>query len=181
MSHWKIIKEKETEFYFLTTTIVEWTPVFLSHKYFEIIIESLKHCQEKKELRIAGYVIMPNHLHMIAAGSASHPLTETLRDFKHYTAAQLIKTLQEENQTRTLAIFQHVAEIDERGNSHKVWIEGNHPILVEDEHMFREKLNYLHDNPVRKGFVEQPEYWLYSSARNYILDDHSVLKIECLE
>ncbi|MBI1804735.1 MAG: transposase [Ignavibacteria bacterium] len=180
MSHWKIIKEKETELYFLTATIVEWTPIFLSHKYFGVIIESLKHCQDKKELRIAGFVIMPNHLHMIAAGSTSHPLSETLRDFKHYTAVQIIKTLQEANQTRMLNIFQQAAAMDERSNIHKLWNEGNHPILVEDEYMFREKLNYLHDNPVRKGFVEQPEHWLYSSARNYILDDHSVLKIECL-
>ncbi|MBI5215969.1 MAG: transposase [Ignavibacteriae bacterium] len=180
MSHWKIIEEKETEFYFLTATIVDWTAIFLSHKYFEILIQSLKHCQEKKELRVAGYVIMPNHIHLIAAGSLTHRLSDTMRDFKRFTAGKIIETLQEDHRTSTLMIFQQAALLEERGNEHKVWIDGNHPILVEDGFMFQEKLKYLHDNPVRKGYVDQPEHWVYSSARNYVHNDNTVFHVECL-
>jgi len=41
------------------------------------------------------------------------------------------------------------------------------------EKWFYQKLNYLHENPVRKGFVTKPEDWKYSSAKNWLLDDHS--------
>ena len=68
-----------------------------------------------------------------------------------------------------------------RGNKYKVWQEGFHPIGIDTAKFFQEKLEYLHNNPVRKGFVEEPEQWRYSSARNYLLDDHSIITVEYLE
>ena len=59
-----------------------------------------------------------------------------------------------------------------------VWQDGFHPIAIETVKFFQQKLNYLQENPVRKGFVEKPEHRMYSSARNYILDDHSLIQIE---
>ena len=129
---------------------------------------------------MAGYVVMPNHLHLICAGTASRPLSDTLRDFKQFTAKKIIEQLNMEKKTKLLRVLQHAALQDGKGNDFKIWMEGNHPVLMDSELMFREKLSYLHDNPVRKGYVEKPEHWLYSSARNYILDDHSIIKIECL-
>ncbi len=54
-------------------------------------------------------------------------------------------------------------------------------MLIEDGDFFDQKLNYIHDNPVRKGYVENPEHWKFSSARNYLLNDHSMIKVEILE
>lgn len=180
MTHWKIIAGKENEYYYLTITIINWLAVFISQKYFEIITSSLKYCQDKKELRIAGFVIMTNHLHLICAGTLNHPLSDTIRDFKQFTAKKIIEALRDEKRNEILSNFREAANEDSRGNEHKIMIEGNHPILVEDEYMFRNKLSYMHDNPVRKGFVSQAEHWLYSSARNYYFNDHTILKIKCI-
>ena len=79
-----------------------------------------------------------------------------------------------------LRIFRRAALEEGKGNDHKFWVEGLHPILVAEEYMFREKLNYIHNNPVRKGYVDSPEHWLYSSARNYNLGDQSILEVKCL-
>lgn len=79
-----------------------------------------------------------------------------------------------------LALFRAAAIQEGRGNNHKVWQEGFHPIAIETGKFFQEKLNYLHENPVRKGFVERPEYWRYSSARNYLMDDHSIIQVDVL-
>jgi hypothetical protein len=46
--------------------------------------------------------------------------------------------------------------------------------------MLHQKIDYIHENPVRRGWVEAPEHWRYSSARNYMLEDHSVLELDCL-
>lgn len=80
-----------------------------------------------------------------------------------------------------LAVFRAAAAEEGRGNKYKVWQEGFHPIAIDSEEFFHQKLNYLHDNPVRKGFVERPEHWMYSSARNYLLGDHSIISVECIE
>ncbi len=154
--------------------------VFTSHNYFQTIIQSLKYCQEKKDLHLAGYVIMPNHVHLICAGSSEHQLSDTLRDLKQFTAKKIIEKLQTENRALQLGLFRDAAGQDGRGSNFRVWVEGNHPILSNSETMFREKLSHIHNNPVRKGYVEKPEHWLYSSARNYILGDHSITQVECL-
>ena len=80
-----------------------------------------------------------------------------------------------------LEIFFQAAKDKGRGNRYKVWQEGFHPIAIDTGDFFQQKLDYLHENPVRKGFVEKPEQWRSSSARNYFLDGHSVITVECLE
>ena len=52
-------------------------------------------------------------------------------------------------------------------SDYQVWEEGNHPQLIETESVMRQKLDYIHQNPVKRGYVDRPEHWRYSSARNY--------------
>ncbi len=180
MSHWKIVTGKDDEFYFLTDTVVNWTYLFTSYPYFELIAESLRFCQKEKELRIAAYVIMPNHLHLICSGTSRHQLSDTLRDFKQFTAKGIIKQLRDDHRDTVLQTFKTTSTVHSRNSEYKIWVDGNHPILLDTGEKFLQKLNYLHDNPVRKGYVDKPEYWQYSSARNYILGDHSILKVDIL-
>jgi len=181
MPHWKFIPETENELYFLTSTVVDWTHIFTEPTYFEIIIKSLSYCQLQKELLIVGYVIMPNHLHIICGGSEKHKLSDIMRDFKQYTARKILDELRANGRWKEIAVFEKAALADGKGNDYKFWTVGTHPILLETAQKFQEKLNYIHNNPVRKGFVDAPEHWLYSSARNYISGDHSILKVECIE
>ena len=53
--------------YFCTITVRDWVPAFLDSRYIDPIIESLSYCRTKKGLQLSAYVVMPNHLHMIAA------------------------------------------------------------------------------------------------------------------
>ena len=59
----------------------------------------------------------------------------------------------------------------------KIWKDDYHPVALLSEKWFNEKMDYLHYNPVRKGFVEKPEHWKYSSAGNWILDDESIISL----
>jgi len=61
-----------------------------------------------------------------------------------------------------------------------LWRYDNHPIVIESKKFFQQKLNYIHNNPVRKAYVVKQEDWLYSSARNYYLGDHSIIKIKLI-
>lgn len=123
---------------------------------------------------------MPNHAHYIVSAEPPKRLSNIMRDFNRYTSQKITYLLEETQRTDILALLRIAAFQEGRGNQYKVWQDGFHPIAIDMSNFFEEKLNYLHDNPVRKGFVERPEDWRYSSARNYLLDDHSIIQIDCI-
>jgi putative transposase len=166
--------------FFCTDVIVGWQYVFTSPEFFLAIIDSLQYCRDKKGLRLHGYVIMPNHVHSIVSATDGN-LASIIRDYKRHTSWKILELLGETRNRRLLKYFHAVAKREERGNEHKIWQSGSHPILIESDGFFEQKLQYLHNNPVVKGYVERPEDWKFSSARNYELGDHSIIKIDSLE
>ena len=171
---------EETSFYYSTCTISHWTGVFQKDAYFQIIIDSFKYCQINKGLILHGYVIMPTHLHMITSTINNVSLPEIMRDSKHYASTKIINTLKDDNNVFYIELFQSVASKRELEQKYKVWQDEYHPIALKSGAWFNQKLDTLHHNPVRKGFVERPEQWKYSSARNWLLDDHSIITIQKL-
>lgn len=79
-----------------------------------------------------------------------------------------------------LRVFQRAAVEEGRGNKYKVWQTGFHPVYIVTDEFYSEKLDYIHHNPVSSGLVREPEEWVYPSARNYILGDHSIIEVEFL-
>jgi len=171
---------KDSEMYFCTDTIVGWQHVFASYDSFNVIIDSLKYCQVNKGLRVHGYVIMPNHVHTILSAQNGN-LQDILRDFKRFTSKTVSELLTSKSNKKLLRYFRQAALRDGKGNDFKIWQSGSHAEIVYSMPFFEQKLNYIHENPVRKGFVHQPEHWVYSSARNYILNDHSVIRVLTVE
>ena len=172
--------DESDSLYFCTDVIVGWQYVFTSPEFFETIIDSLKFCQENKGLRLHAHVIMPNHVHSIISASQGN-LSSIIRDYKRYTSGRISDLLGEAKNKRLLRYFRSVARREERGNEHKIWQSGSHPVLIESGEFFDQKLEYIHNNPVIKGYVERPAHWKFSSARNYILNDHSIIKVDLLE
>lgn len=166
-----------TNFYFTTSTIVDWICVFRERKYFDIIIDSLQYCQKQKGLFILGYVIMLNHIHLITINEEDTSLSDIMRDFKRFTSKKISEELKLDNRTLELTIFREASRKSKQSD-YKIWQPDFHPKGIRSKEFFLQKLDYIHLNPVRKGFVSRPEDWLYSSARNYILDDHSVIKLD---
>lgn len=171
---------KDVSMYFCTDVISGWQYVFTSPEFFQIIIESLSFCQREKGLNIHGYVVMPNHVHTILSAQ-QNDLADILRDYKRFTSRRISETLESVKSQRLRKYFAAVAHMAGKGNSSKVWQTGSHPISIDSDDFLHQKLNYIHENPVRKGYVDRPEHWIYSSARNYYLDDHSIIKIDILE
>jgi putative transposase len=163
--------------YFCTDTIMGWQYVFTDVPFFHAIVESLDFCRREKGLRVHGYVIMPNHVHLILSSDGA-ALSSILRDYKRYTSRRLSILLEENRNTRLLEYFHKVAALTPRGTDYTIWQRGSSPMEITSMRFFLEKLYRLHDNPVRKGYVQRPEHWKYSSARNYILDDDSILYVD---
>jgi REP element-mobilizing transposase RayT len=161
--------QDQSALHYLTIQVVDWIDVFTRQAYRDIVLESLRYCQQNKGLQVLGYVIMPNHIHLIA-NSSSGELSNTLRDFKKFTAKNIIENVVEGNESRKewmLNRFQFNAQRHSRNENYQMWAHENHALVVYSPQFALEKLEYLHSNPVRAGFVRKPEDYIYSSASNY--------------
>ncbi len=156
--------------YFISFAVVNWIDVFTREIYFSCIIDSLEYCRKNKGLELFGYVIMPNHMHMIFRSKKGQP-SELLRDFKGFTARELLKLIQgnpkESRKNWMLQSFKEAGTKNSNVKNMQFWQQHNQPIECYSAEIFEQKLNYIHKNPVKAGFVKQPEEWKYSSASNY--------------
>lgn len=154
----RVIKELKTEIYFATFTVVDWADVFTSDKYFEVLIDSLEYCQSHKTLHIYGYVLLTNHMHILFSASDAIAF---IRDFKKFTTQACKSLLQDDHRKYLLEVLQS------KEKQFQLWQSTNYPRQIESDHFFEQKLTYIHNNPVLKGYVISPEDWQYSSASWY--------------
>ncbi|TAN32770.1 transposase [Patescibacteria group bacterium] len=166
--------------HFLTITVVEWIDIFTKREYFEAIAESLKFCRENKGLLLYEYVIMTNHLHLIVRAKEGFKLSQIISDFKKYTAREICKLLATDNRRYILNLLKNSFSKKE-GYQNQLWQRENYAEPMTSGKFLDEKITYIYNNPVKKGFVAKSEDWLYSSARNRILGDHSILRVDDLE
>ena len=151
-----IKRELNSGIYFLTFTVLHWYYIFDRDNRWEILQDSLNFCTENKGLSIYTYVFMLNHLHLIAQ---CRDMAGFTRDFKKYTAHKLMTSL--EKSEPLLSDLFRTAD-----GKYRIWQKTNRPILLESESVFNQKAKYIENNPVKKGYVEKPEYWRYSSANS---------------
>ena len=165
MRQWTV--HQETKYYFCTTSVTDWYPLFNKNDYCDIILRSLSYCRLHKGLNLHAYVIMPDHLHLIVSCGGGRSLPDIIRDFKRYTSRECTSLLRTKRNDEILYIFRKAAVAMGNSQTFKVWQNGFHPIGLYTEPFLKQKLDYLHENPVRKAYVAKAEEWAYSSARNY--------------
>lgn len=163
------IRNKEG-IHFITFAVVEWVDVFARSDYADIVVESLKHCQQEKGLIIYAWCIMSNHVHLIV--SAEHnDLSDILRDFKKFTSKKIIQAILENNRESRrnwmLRIFRDAGSKNSRNDTYQFWRQDNHPIELFSNKFMDNKLDYLHNNPVAAGIVDEAADYRYSSAKDY--------------
>ena len=153
--------------YFVTMTIVGWIDVLNRKEYIEIIINSLKYCQQQKGLKVFAYVIMPSHIHLVLQQEEGK-LNEVIRDFKSFTAKEIIKAIEgnifESRREWMLYMFKYYAKSSRQNKVYMFWQKTNHPTELTNNHMIDQKIDYIHNNPVESGIVTNAESYVYSSA-----------------
>lgn len=141
-----------------------------------LVVDSLNYCIEKKGLEVYVWCLMPSHLHMIASVVPGNPvdLSDVMRDFKRHTSKALLIGIDSEFESRRDWLRKHF----ERGDDeNQIWQEGMHPIELYSSKFIRQKMTYIHMNPVVAGIVEEPEHYLFSSARDYMIDRKGLVEI----
>ncbi len=156
--------------YFITITTVGWIDVFTRVQQKYVLIDSLRYCQKEKGLEIYAYCIMSSHIHMLCKAAEGYILSNVLRDFKKFTSKKIIKTIIEHPESRRewmLDYFSNSCEHLKRGQRYKVWQNGYHAEIARTNWFIKQKIQYIHKNPVVDKIVSNPEDYVFSSARNY--------------
>jgi len=132
---------------------------------------------------IHAWCLMPSHLHMIVS-SKGDGLSAIMRDFKKHSSKEIIKTIERINESRKgwmLDLFADVAKHLKRTTNYKVWQDGNHPEILTSAKFTKQKLDYIHENPVADEIVDEPEEYRYSSARDYYSKKKGYLELDLIE
>ena len=150
--------------HFVTCTILHWIPIFTRQESVQIVLECLEFLKQKDNLKLFAYVILENHLHLIVE---SDNLGKTMESFKKFTAKKILELLKRENVIRVLEQLAFYKKAHHKGKNFQVWEEGYQPKLIQSDEMMLQKIEYIHNNPVKRGYVDEAVHWRYSSARDY--------------
>lgn len=160
----------QNSIYFLTITVVHWIDLFTRKDYKIIITDSLNYCIKRKGLDVFAWVLMSNHLHLMVKAKEGFVLSHIIRDFKKFTSKQIANKILEIGESRRewlLDKFAFEAKRIGRAKNYKIWTDDNHAICLDKTEWIEQRLNYIHDNPVRQLIVQNPEDYLFSSAVDY--------------
>ena len=126
---------------------------------------------------IHAYVLMPNHFHLICSHTEGR-FSDVMRDMKKHTSKELAAKLEEDGRQVWLNAMRKAAR---PSGGVRVWDEAFHPEQIHSRPFFDQKLDYIHNNPVRAGFVDEPSHWRYSSAGLYYHEAESPVPVVPVE
>ena len=150
--------------HFMTATVVAWLPIFSHPQFAGLVLDSWRFLQRERKIKILAFVIMENHLHWIAVGPR---LSDCVRDFKSFTAKSIIKALKQCKYSTLLQELSFYKLRHKSGQTYQLWQEGNHPQQLDTDDKMWQKIEYVHQNPLRRGYVSDVVHWRYSSASGY--------------
>ena len=150
---------------FFTATINEWNHLLKDDKAKDIIINSLRFLVTENRIKVYGFVIMSNHLHLIWRIKSPCLLKNVQRDFLKYTAQQ-IKSYLQQNDT----ILLDTCKVNHHDRKYMIWKTDSLSVDLYSEKVFTQKLDYIHNNPVNAGLCNLPEEYKYSSAGHYLVN-----------
>lgn len=150
--------------YFMTSNIVYGIPLFSDPVVVKIVLNSLEYLKQNSGLKIYCYCVMENHLHLIADHDN---LSSCMQSFKSFTARKIIDSLESRGHNYLLRSLVYAKKKSKINSDYQVWEEGYHPKQITSRNMMTQKVDYIHSNPTKRGYVDLAEHWRYSSARNY--------------
>lgn len=135
------------------------------------MIQSFRFCQQNQGLIVHAWVLMPNHYHMILSVKEGSDPGLVIKNSKSYTAIKIIDSIinhpEESRREWMLEVFEKKGKQNKNNFRFQFWQHENHPFLLDSMKLYRQRLNYLHENPVRAGFVYEPQEWKYGSGIDY--------------
>jgi putative transposase len=163
----KLYKSNEPNtFHYVTLVTYHRVSVFRSEVACQLFIDALRETRERYPYKLVGYVLMPDHVHAIV-NNRSGKISDWLRRIRGNSARKILAWLRAEGHLSSLKKLALVHP-QKRQHTHSVWQKDPSVIDLWSHKFVRQKLNYLHVNPVRAGLCQHPAEWKWSSYRAYL-------------
>jgi putative transposase len=172
------------ELQFITTGTYRRVPVFRSPRFCQYFVQRLEKVRQKMNCLLIGWVLMPEHFHLLLKPQPAETTSLLVKELKEETAKRILKTLRENLQhpwcRKILAHFRLPPTVHDESHF-RLWQRRFHRFNVFTEKKLQEKLNYMHNNPVKRGLACSAGDWPWSSWRFYFLQDASILRMDRLD
>lgn len=166
---------------FISGNVHRKTPLFLSDDRFsQIFFKNLKFYLHKFETKLHGFVLMPNHFHLLTWLPQEKKAADFLRDFKSFTAKEILDILKAEMH-ELLPAFRIAAERkNRRAPLYRIFQPDNYVFNIFSFDKLEQKLNYIHRNPVKAGLANEEKDWPYSSWHDYYGEGQRYVEVDLL-
>ena len=169
------------ELQFITSSTYRRARVFRSPRFCQCFVERLEEVRQNMNCLFIGWVLMPEHFHLLLKPQSAESTPVVIKELKEETARRILKALRENQQypwcQKMLARLRLPPTVHDESHF-RLWNRRFHPFDVYSEEKRREKLNYMHNNPVKRGLVSSPGDWPWSNWRFYFLHDASALRMD---
>lgn len=154
--------------YFYTATILNWHSLLKSDHLKNVIIQSLNFLVSRKKIKVYGFVIMPNHIHLIWQNLERNGKEMPNESFLKFTGHQFKKELEQSGNLDETFLVNKTDRI------YQFWQRNPLPIEIMSREMLEQKLNYIHLNPLQEhwNLASDPNNYLYSSCSFYEQNDN---------
>ncbi|OWK72771.1 transposase [Flavobacteriaceae bacterium JJC] len=157
--------------YFISFAVVGWLDVFIRNEYKDLFLESVRFCQREKGLEIHAWCIMSSHVHLVFRSIKGQKPELLIGDLKRFTSKAIVKAImenpKESRKDFLLEAFRKEAEKSSNVTHYQFWRHDNKPIELWSNRVIKQKIDYVHQNPVEAGLVFRAEDYRYSSAIDY--------------
>ena len=154
---------KDTPALYFTSVAAHRLPVFQTDKLKNVTCRALDEARRSGGFLLFAYVIMPDHIHGVA-GSDLKP-SKTMQFINGIISRRVIDYLKEAGYAGSLEKLRQQEK--ERRYRYSLWEHHSNTMFLTSESVFMQRVNYIHNNPVRAGLVERPEDYRWSSARRW--------------
>ena len=162
----KLFKSREQNLvHYVTGVTFRRAPIFRDDHVCSLFIESLLETRDKNPFKLIGYVLMPDHFHLLTNPIGLN-IRKVIGKLKGRSASKILKDLRTRVEVSTLKDLKLPRPLAS-GQTHAVWLRDFSSIDLWSNKFILQKLHYIHMNPVRAGFCDHPAKWLWSSYHAY--------------
>ena len=160
--------------HFVTFSCYHRKPNFATPEFYDLFVLCLENTRCQFDMRVYGYVVMPEHVHLLLSEPPNAKLCDAIHNLKLSFSKRAKNLLVPQVRARSLSANLGSANL----GSGPFWQARYYDRNVRNYDEFKVKLRYLHRNPVQRGLVAKPDDWKWSSYRHYALREKGVIEIE---
>lgn len=162
--------------YFITSTITGHVNILTQPEITQIMLNNIDFYMREYGFNLHGYVIMPNHFHLLLTVTGKKNVSAIVGKIKQFSARQIIEWCKN-NRPELLDVFKNSARKYQPKHICQVWQDRFDDLVITNQKTFKQKLEYIHYNPVKAGLADTPKSYLHSSAADYLADISGPLSV----